>query len=95
LFYVLPEIMTSPFNNPILDAQTITFLTELRDDILRQLPLETLEPALCREVRARLEEAIANLALAGQRDREALARYARAQVGPLIVGDGGSGRSLE
>lgn len=87
--------MTSPLNNPIFDAQTTAFLTELRDDILRQLPLETLEPAVCREVRERLEESIAHLALAGQRDREALARYARAQVGPLIVGDDGSGRGLK
>lgn len=82
--------MSSAFNNPIFDANTAAFLTELRHTILRQLPLEKLPPGLCRDVRLRLEQALADLALAGQRDREALERYARAQISPLIAGASGA-----
>jgi len=37
-------------------------------------------------VRQLLEQALADLARSGQRDREALERYAQAQISPLIVG---------
>jgi hypothetical protein len=77
--------MTSPFQNPIFDSETTAFLTELRDSILGHLPLEKLPPDACREVRLRLEQALADLARAGQRDPGQLERYARAQISPLIA----------
>lgn len=82
--------MTSILSNPIFDAETTAFLMELRDSILRQLLLDTLPPGVSRQVvRQRLEQALADLALAGQRDPFQLERYARAQVSLLIAEAGG------
>lgn len=76
--------MSSPIKNSDFDPETTSLLLELRDSIMRQLPLEALPPAVCRDVRQRLEQAITDLARAGQRDAVQLERYARAQISPLI-----------
>jgi hypothetical protein len=78
--------MTSIVQNALFDSETASFLRELRDGLLRELPVEKLPPAVCREVRQRLEQALVDLALAGQRDHVQLERYARAQVSDLITG---------
>ena len=77
--------MTSEIEESSFDKETKAFLIALRDRIEADIPLGRLPHDLRQLARQKIEGAILALARAGQRDREALERYARAQVSPLIA----------